>query len=70
MAADPFVTDHYGSASGAFNGQGLCGGRAPSPFSNAVWVYDVAGNSWSLGTRRQTGVFELAGYQEVGQFLY
>ena len=69
LAADPFVTDHYGSVSGAFNGKVFVVGGTLA-FSNAVWVYDVASNTWSLGTSAPTGVFELAGYQEVGQFLY
>ena len=41
-----------------------------SGFSNAVWIYDIATNSWSLGTSAPTGPFELAGYTQVGQFLY
>ena len=69
LAPDPFVTDHYGSASGAFNGKVYVVGGTQA-FSNAVWVYDVASNSWSLGTSAPTGPFELAGYQQVGQFLY
>ncbi len=69
LAADPFVTDHYGSASGAFNGKVFVVGGTTS-FSNANWVYDVAGNTWSLGTSAPTGPFLLAGYQQVGQFLY
>ena len=43
---------------------------ARSGFSNAVWVYDIASNTWSLGTAAPTGPFVLAGYQQVGQFLY
>jgi N-acetylneuraminic acid mutarotase len=69
LAPDPFVTDHYGSASGAFNGQVFVVGGTSS-FSNAVWVYDVAGNSWSLGTAAPVGPFLLAGYHQIGQFLY
>ena len=46
LAADPFVTDHYGSASGAFNGKVFVVGGTTA-FSNASWVYDVASNTWS-----------------------
>ena len=69
LAADPFVTDHYGSVSGAFNGKVFVVGGTTA-FSNANWVYDVASNTWSLGTPAPTGPFLLAGYQQVGQFLY
>ncbi len=69
LAADPFVTDHYGSASGAFNGKVYVVGGTTA-FSNAVWVYDVGTNTWSLGNSAPTGPFLLAGYQQVGQFLY
>ena len=69
LAPDPFVTDHYGAASGAFNGKVYVVGGT-SGFSNAVWIYDIATNSWSLGTSAPTGPFELAGYTQVGQFLY
>jgi hypothetical protein len=69
LAPDPFVTDHYGSASGAFNGKVYVVGGT-SAFSNAVWIYDVGTNSWSVGNAAPTGPFQLAGYQQVGQFLY
>ena len=69
LAPDPFVTDHFGSVSGAFNGKVYVVGGT-SAFSNATWVYDVAGNSWSLGTAAPTSPFEFPGYQQVGQFLY
>ena len=69
LAPDPFVTDHYGAASGAFNGKVYVVGGT-SGFSNAVWIYDIASNSWSLGTSAPTSPFELAGYTQVGQFLY
>ena len=69
LAADPFVTDHYGSASGAFNGKVFVVGGTTA-FSNAIWIYDVASNTWSVGTSAPTGPFLLAGYQQVGQFLY
>ena len=69
LAPDPFVVDHYGAASGAFNGKVYVVGGT-SGFSNAVWIYDIATNSWSLGTSAPTGPFELAGYTQVGQFLY
>ena len=38
-------------------------------FSNQLDVYDVATNTWSAGTPAPSG-FLLAGYQQVGQFLY
>jgi len=38
-------------------------------FSSAVQVYDVATNTWSAGTAAPND-FLLAGYQQVGQFLY
>src|SRR4029079_2587989 len=69
LAADPFVTDHYGSASGAFNGKVFVVGGTFN-FSNAVWIYDVASNTCSVGTAAPTSPFELAGYTQVGQFLY
>ena len=67
LASTPNAED-YGSASGAFNGKVfLVGGT--NNFSNSVWVYDVASNAWSAGTAAPDG-FLLAGYQQVGQFLY
>jgi N-acetylneuraminic acid mutarotase len=67
LAPDPLITDHYGSASGAFNGKVFVAGG----FSNgaAVDVYDVASNSWSSGTAAPLTFF-LAGYHQIGQFLY
>ena len=38
--------DHYGSASGAFNGKVFVAGGTTA-FSNAVQVYDIATNTWS-----------------------
>jgi Kelch motif len=69
LAADPFVTDHYGSVSGAFNGKVFVVGGTTA-FSNAIWIYDVASNTWSVGTSAPTGPFLLPGYQQVGQFVY
>ena len=69
LASDPFVTDHYGSASGFFNGKVFVVGGTTA-FSNARWIYDVATNTWSVGTSAPVGPFLLAGYQQVGQFLY
>jgi hypothetical protein len=60
--------DDYGSASGAFNGKVFLAGGT-TDFSNAVWVYDVASDMWSAGTAAPNG-FLLAGYQQVGQYLY
>ena len=60
--------DHYGSASGAFNGKVFVAGGSTG-FSNAVQVYDVATNTWSAGTPAPNG-YLLAGYQQVGQYLY
>src|SRR4029079_11949884 len=60
--------DHYGSASGAFNGKVFVAGGTTA-FSNAVQVYDVATNTWSPGTAAPDN-FLLAGYKQVGQYLY
>src|SRR4029078_5117173 len=60
--------DHYGSASGAFNGKVFVAGGTTA-FSNAVQVYDVATNTWSPGTAAPDN-FLLAGYKQVGQSLY
>ncbi len=60
--------DHYGSASGAFNGKVFVAGGTTS-FSNAVQVYDVGTNTWSAGTAAPNG-YLLAGYQQIGQYLY
>ena len=68
LASDPFATDHYGSASGAFNGKVFVAGGTTSE-TNAVDVYDVATDTWSSGTAAPDA-FLLAGYQQVGQFLY
>ena len=68
LAPDPFVGEHYGSSSGAFNGKVFVAGGTNN-FSDAVDVYDVASNTWSAGTAAPNG-FLLAGYQQVGQFLY
>ena len=61
-------TDHYGSASGAFNGKVFVAGGSTG-FVNTVQVYDVATNTWSSGTIAPND-FLLAGYQQVGQYLY
>ena len=60
--------DHYGSASGAFNGKVFVAGGTTS-FTNAVQIYNVASNTWSAGTAAPND-FLLAGYQQVGQYLY
>jgi len=69
LAPDPFVLDHFGSVSGVFNGKVFVIGGTQG-FSNANWVYDIASNSWSLGTAAPTTPFEFPGYHQVGQFLY
>ena len=69
LAPDPFVSDHYGSASGFFNGQVFVAGGT-SAFSNQVDVYNVGTNTWSAGTPAPVGPFLLAGYHQIGQFLY
>ena len=61
-------SDTYGAASGAFNGNVFVAGGT-SGISNAVWVYNIGLNTWSAGTAAPS-VFLLAGYQQVGQFLY
>ena len=60
--------DHYGSASGAFNGKVFVAGGTTG-FVSTVQVYDVATNTWSAGTAAPND-FLLAGYQQVGQYLY
>ena len=60
--------DDYGCASGAFNGKVFLAGGTTG-FINNVWVYDIATNAWSAGTAAPDG-YLLAGYQQVGQFLY
>ncbi len=60
--------DDYGSASGAFNGKVFLVGGTTSITSN-VWVYDIATNAWTAGTAAPSE-FLLAGYQQVGQYLY
>ncbi len=60
--------DHYGSASGAFNGKVFVAGGTTG-FVSTVQVYDVGMNTWSAGTAAPND-FLLAGYQQVGQFLY
>jgi Kelch motif len=60
--------DHYGSSSGAFNGKVFVAGGTTS-FSNAVQVYDVGLGTWSAGTAAPDS-FLLAGYHQIGQFLY
>ena len=42
---------------------------AARPLFNTVQVYDVASNTWSAGTSAPND-FLLAGYQQVGQYLY
>jgi hypothetical protein len=58
----------YGSASGAFNGKFFLVGGTTN-FLADVWVYNVGTNMWSPGTPAPDG-FLLAGYQQVGQYLY
>jgi N-acetylneuraminic acid mutarotase len=60
--------DHYGSASGAFNGKVFVVGGTTG-ITDVVQVYDVASNTWSAGTAAP-GAFVLAGYRQVGQYLY
>jgi hypothetical protein len=67
LANTPNAND-YGSASGAFNGKVFLAGGTTG-FINNVWVYDVASNAWSAGTSAPDP-FLLAGYQQVGQYLY
>jgi len=60
--------DHYGSASGAFNGKVFVVGGTTG-IVNTVQVYDVASNTWSAGAAAPAA-FLLAGYRQVGQYLY
>ena len=55
---------------GRLQRQGVCGGWHHRISVTPVWIYDVASNTWSVGTAAPTGPFLLAGYQQVGQFLY
>jgi hypothetical protein len=68
LANTPNATDNYGSASGAFNGKVFLAGGTTS-FVNNVWVYDVGSNTWTSGTPAPDP-FLLAGYTQVGQYLY
>ena len=68
LAPDPIIPNHYGSASGAFNNKVFVAGGSTA-FTSSVAVYDVGTNTWSPGTVAPND-FLLAGYQEVGQFLY
>jgi hypothetical protein len=61
-------SDTYGSASGAFNGKVFVAGGSGGILSD-VWVYDIGTNSWSPGTAAPLP-FLLAGYHQIGQFLY
>ena len=50
LAPDPFTTDHYGSASGAFNGKVfVAGGFTPRRRGR---VYDIASNTGRLERQR------------------
>ena len=65
----PGVADSYGAAAGAFNGNVyIVGGGAAGPTST-VSVYNIASNSWSVGPASPSPV-QLAGYTQVGQYLY
>ena len=67
LANTPNATN-YGCASGAFNGKVFLAGDQPGG-TTATWVYDVATNTWSAASASPDNFF-LAGYQQVGQFLY
>src|SRR5437879_11717978 len=56
--------DHYGSASGAFNGKVFVAGGTTS-FTSAVQVYDVASNRRSAGTAAPDR-FLRAGHEAAG----
>ncbi len=60
--------DSYGSVLGAFNGKVFLVSGTFFP-TNAVWVYDVATNTWSAGTSAPSEV-SFPGYRQIGQFLY
>ena len=68
LASDPLSPNHYGSASGAFNGKVFVAGGSTN-FNSTVDVYDVATNTWSAGAAAPAG-FLLPGYKQVGQYLY
>jgi hypothetical protein len=60
--------DNYGSVVGAFNGKVFLVSGTFN-LTNAVWVYDVATNTWSAGTSAPSEVY-FPGYRQIGQFLY
>src|SRR5205807_2717116 len=45
----PGVTDSYGAAAGAFNGNVYIVGGGSSASSTTVSIYNIAGNTWSTG---------------------
>src|SRR5207249_11859868 len=58
LAPDPLADNHYGSASGAFNGKVfVAGGFIFGAGSAQVDVYDIASNTWSSGTAAPTTFF-------------
>src|SRR5439155_16428657 len=67
LAATPNA-NNYGAAAGALNGKVFVAGGSQS-FLSTVEVYDVATNTWSTGAPAPVA-FLLAGYQQVGQYLY
>jgi len=70
LASDPLADVHYGSASGTFNGKVfVAGGFIFGGGSTQLDVYDIASNTWSAGTAAPAP-FWLAGYHQIGQFLY
>jgi hypothetical protein len=61
--------DNYGAASGAGNGKFYVVGGGTAGPSTTVQVYDIATNTWSMGTAAPSPFF-MAGYTQVGQYLY
>ena len=67
--ARPGFADSFGAAAGAYNGKVyFVGGGGAAP-TTTVSVYTVATNSWSVAPVAPSPV-QLAGYTQVGQYLY
>jgi len=69
MLASPGFADYLGSASGALNGKVFVAGGGATGSRRELEVYDVATDTWSFGEQPPSD-FVLAGYQQLGQYLY
>jgi Kelch motif len=63
------VTNSYGAAAGAYGGKVYVVGGGSGGASTTNSVYDIATNTWSAGTAAPSAIL-LAGYHQVGHFLY